>query len=152
MMTSTLLSSIAAVAIAVWIGSIVFQSFVVAPTIFKRLPPESAGVVLRALFPRFFRLGLLCGLVALGALLLGHVAGWRPSNMTLMVLLAAMTGSQLYALRLVPRINDARDAGPAAEGRFKRLHGLSVGLTVAVLLGGILVLGALSSAPMTGPV
>ena len=67
-MTSTLLSSIAAVAIAVWIGSIVFQSFVVAPTIFKRLPPESAGVVLRALFPRFFRLGLLCGLVALGAL------------------------------------------------------------------------------------
>lgn len=152
-MIATVLSAIAAVALAVWIGSIVFQSFVVAPTIFKRLPPESAGVVLRALFPRFFRLGLLCGLSALGALLvLGSITDWSRTSIPLLLMLAAMTGSQLYALRLVPRINEARDAGSAAEGRFKRLHGLSVGLTVAVLLGGVLALGALSAAPSAVPV
>jgi len=35
-------------------GVILFQSFIVASSIFKVLPEENAGLLLRNLFPKFF--------------------------------------------------------------------------------------------------
>ena len=36
-------------------GVILFQSFVVASSIFKVLPEDNAGILLRNLFPKFFQ-------------------------------------------------------------------------------------------------
>lgn len=143
---SHLLTSIFVCSIAFWTGSIVFQSFVVAPVVFQNLAQRQAGRVLRGLFPRFFVLGLICGLAALLAVSgQGVLIGWSNVDLTVIGTLLAMMAAQIYALALVPRINAARDAGAQARKQFKRLHSISVVLTLAVLLAGIFLLTRLSS-------
>jgi len=44
-----------------------------------------------------------------------------------------LAGLAAGSLALVPRINAARDAGPAGAARFRRLHGLSVAINLAML-------------------
>ena len=56
-------------ALAAWIGAILFFSFGVAPIIFKVLAPEQAAKFVRALFPRYYAWGATCGAIALPAFL-----------------------------------------------------------------------------------
>ena len=130
------------VAAAIWVGAIVFQSFFVAPVLFRQVSGADASRVLRALFPRFYWLGLGCGAAMLaGVLAAGQVgggAGW------LLPAAVAMLLAEALSLWLVPRINAARDAGKAGAGRFRTLHALSFALTLAVLLLGIAILVALA--------
>ena len=44
-------------------GSMLFFAFVVAPTVFRALPGEHAGPLLRALFPRYYLWGLVAALL-----------------------------------------------------------------------------------------
>ena len=53
-------------------GVILFQSFIVASSIFKVLPEENAGLLLRNLFPKFF---LFLAALALVGLAIGLVNG-----------------------------------------------------------------------------
>ena len=46
------------------IGVILFQTIVVAPTVFKSLGAELASPFLRAIFPRLFLFVALCGFVS----------------------------------------------------------------------------------------
>jgi hypothetical protein len=133
------------VAAAIWVGAIVFQSFFVAPVLFRQVAGADASRFLRALFPRFYWLGLGCGAAMLaGTAAVGSAgradgpAGW------LLPATVAMLLAEAVSLWLVPRINAARDAGAAGAGRFRALHGLSVALTLAVLLLGIAILVALA--------
>ena len=50
------------------IGVIILQTMVFAPTIFTTIEPAPAGKLLRALFPKFFRLLMLLGVGTLVAL------------------------------------------------------------------------------------
>lgn len=134
-------------ALIVWLGEIVFFSFVVAPAIFRTLPTADAGRAVGAVFPLYYRLGYVCG----GALLLttlflmgGAVSRtWWGVNA---VLAALMLGATLYAgvviqpraSELRPQIHDAT-APPTAKEEFDRLHRLAVQLNGAVLLCGIVV-------------
>ena len=62
-------------ALAVWIGSIVFFTAVVAPTVFKVLQSDDAARLQRALFPRYYLTGILCtavSIVCVGWLLADH--------------------------------------------------------------------------------
>jgi len=52
-------------ALSVWIGSIVFFSAVVAPTVFKTLDSDAAAKLQRAIFPRYYMLGLLCAMIGI---------------------------------------------------------------------------------------
>ncbi len=138
-------ASIAAIATAIWIGAIVFQSFVVAPTVFASLDGDAARRFLRAVFPRFYVLGMLCGGTIAAALLpLGFAAGWTPYVLLLLAAAAAMLLAVVVSFVLVPRINAARDAGASGEATFNRLHRLSVLLTVGILILGIATLAALT--------
>jgi uncharacterized membrane protein len=135
-------------AAAVWIGAIVFQSFIVAPLVFRRLEPDPAQTFLRAIFPRFFRLGVACGslmLAGLAAAVMADSSAGVPS--WLFAAAAAMTAAAAWGLALIPGINAARDAGSAGAARFRRLHGLSVVLTLLNLALGISVLVALTGGP-----
>lgn len=137
-LTLLLLSSV-----GILIGSIVFLSFVLAPLIFRTLEAEAASSLLRALFPRYYRLGLLCCATGLGTAVLLATSYPSAAAAGCAVLLAGMTISTGYSLQLVPRINAARDSGK--DRVFERLHLRSVVLNGANL---VLAIGALVLATM----
>lgn len=135
----------------VWVGAIVFQSAVVAPAVFVDLDEASARSFLRTLFPRFFRLGLICGALMLASLLgFVAVAGWSSTGVLLASTTLVMIILEAISLALVPHINAARDAGEAGQATFERLHRTSVLLTVAILLLGISVLAIVAARAAAG--
>ena len=130
--------AIALTAIGIQVGAIVFQSGFVAPVVFAELDESAASRFLRSLFPRFFRLGIVCGALGLVALVAAGLAGGFHAPLPLLVAIAAATTAlDAAALALVPAINDARDRGAAGAARFRFLHRLSVLATVIVLILGI---------------
>ncbi len=148
MSLSWLALSIAAVGTAVWVGAIVFQSAIVAPSVFSALQPSDASKFLRRLFPSFFRLGIVCGgIMTLGFAFLSFARGYQ---LWPFVVSAAMTGMAIVSLAMVPHINAARDAGDAGAAMFERLHRLSVLLTVVILLAGLVVLAHVSRLAAAG--
>jgi hypothetical protein len=123
-------------------GVIVCLSFLVAPLVFKTLDGPSASRFLRALFPRYYRALLALSVLATALAIAGIPAGRWPASLWLL----AAAGS----LMLIPAINSARDAGPAGEARFRRLHGLSVGLNLVMLLACGWIVAAISRLPAPG--
>jgi hypothetical protein len=132
---------IAGLAIAVTFGGMTFFSSVMAPLIFTKLPAETAGAFIRAVFPWYYLTLGATTLVALLALLPG-IAG---STIWEAVLTAGVLVGFLYSRQvLMPRINEARDAELAGEQdaarRFQRLHRASVAVNAIQWLGALLVL------------
>ena len=149
-------------ALGLWVGAVVFFSFVTAPSLFAALPRDMAGRATAAIFPRYYLLGWTCGVVAGGALL-GQILRRGSLDGRLLagvLLLSAMLGSSFYAGRVIlPRAAAARAAmaglaRPAPElatwqARFDRLHHQSVALNGVVLLSGILALAIAALPPRT---
>ncbi len=147
----TFAATLMTIAAGTWTGAIVFQSAVVAPAVFVDLDEAAARSFLRTLFPRFFRLGLVCGALMLAALLgLGVAAGWTATTIVLAAMTSVMIVLEAISLALVPHINAARDAGQAGEARFTRLHRTSVLLTVVILLLGIAFLAIVAARAAAG--
>jgi hypothetical protein len=139
------------IALAAWVGSVLFVSFGVAPIIFRVLEPEAAGRFVRALFPRYYAWGSIAGAVALPAsvavpLCFPELRGPWVGVQALAIL--AGTLIMLYAGNsLTPAINAARDEGPAGRSQFERLHRRSVRLNTVVLLLGLGLLVAFAARP-----
>jgi len=55
------------VSIGVWLGMVVSFTHLIVPVIRATMHPEAAVELLRNLFPRYYTLGLLCGLTGLAA-------------------------------------------------------------------------------------
>ena len=108
------------------IGVIILQTMVFAPTIFTTIEPAPAGKLLRALFPKFFRLLMLLGVGTLVALWFDDDAS--PAQYVMAGLTVTLA---LICAALVPATNRATDEG--AKGRFKALHTISVVLTLIIL-------------------
>jgi uncharacterized membrane protein len=132
-------------ALIVWVGEVVFFSFVVAPAMFRTFPTAEAGRAVGAVFPTYYRLGYVCGAVLLLTslfLLAGATAraAWSVTSTLAALMLAATLYAgvvvQPRAVELRPQIHDPA-APPAAKQEFDRLHRLAVQLNGAVLLGGI---------------
>ena len=131
------------VIIGALIGGIVFLSFVLAPTVFKALDAGAASRLLRALFPRYYLFALICCALALVpalTLAFNEASLAAVGCVALIITIAAVSG---YCLRLISRINAARDNGPSA--RFDALHRRSVILN-GVNLGSALCAFALATA------
>ncbi len=106
-------------------GFILFQSAIVAPTIFQTLPENQAGPFLRSLFPKLFKLcAILMGLNALIAIYFSDLVPVFGFIMGILLM--------IFCLLLVPKINNARDQ--RNESAFKRLHLTTVLSTLIVLL------------------
>lgn len=136
-------------ALIVWVGEVVFFSFVVAPGVFRTFPPPAveAGRVLNEVFPTYYKIGYACGFVLLvTSLMLLGTAQARLWSGVGTVLVAGMLTATLYAgvvilpraTQLRPQIHDP-GAPAGAKEEFDRLHRLAVTLNGAVLLGGIAV-------------
>lgn len=140
-------------ALAVWLGEVVFFSFVVAPQVFANLPVEQAGAVVGLIFPPYYLVGYLCGAALLGAALVlrnwSRPAGglWLASAAVAVLALAAC----LYAgLVVQPRASELRpqlhqpDAAAAVQAEFDDLHRLAVKLNGGVLLATLVLAGLLA--------
>lgn len=125
-----------------WLGGMVFFSALVAPVVFKVLPITEAGKLQAVLFPRYYLLGYICGVIGLiGAIYLCATrtprVWWAMAAVALLIAL----GLTVYAGAVVrPRVDAIRTVSeeanpdPARRAEFDRLHHLSVLLNGAVML------------------
>jgi uncharacterized membrane protein len=137
--------------LAAWIGSIIFFSFIVAPTVFKTLKPDDAASLIRRIFSKYYLLGILCSaasLVSLSLMLFDRSFAKWPAILSLL-LVAAMGATDLWLRQgVMPHMNSLRDRRAALESsaqppdptldlEWQSLHRLSVQLNVTVLLCGL---------------
>ena len=90
--------------ISFWVGSIFFFSFFAAPSIFKILPRETAGNVVSDIFPKYYLVAYVCGLVAvISSILLIYIGNHKITGLhgikTLGILI--MLGLALYAGQVI---------------------------------------------------
>lgn len=141
-------------ALALWVGSIFFFSFITTPTVFGTLPREVASAFLSALFPRYYVVGYYAGGILLITTLIEAlmVRQWPILRFIFIVL---MLGSTLYAgLVIRPQVHNTKvemksmsEESPGyseLETKFKRQHRLSVYLNLVVLISGLFLLGILA--------
>ena len=127
--------------LAIWVGSIAFFSFGVAPIIFNVLPPDHAAKFVRTLFPRYYAWGVYATGIALPALIMTPLA--NPTlrgpgiGIRAMLILASLLIFLYCGNSLTPAINAARDAGEPEKAKFDRLHKRSVYLNTVVLVIGL---------------
>jgi len=140
------------ISLVIWIGSIVFFSFVVAPTVFSVLPAQAnAGVIVSRSLGALHRIGLACGVIFLAATFLGPFGQARLLRGLVGLMLLCTAFSQF---RITPQMEQIRIAvgGPiqalpkqdAGRATFDRLHQTSVILEGITLLAGIGAVVALS--------
>ena len=137
-------------ALALWVGSMTFFSFLATPTIFKVLPRDEAGTVVTAMFPKYYWLGIICGVIALAtSLMVGALTRWSVLLIVRSILLGLMIVGVSYSfLVLEPKIHAVKAQITSFESlspldplriQFGRLHGRSFGINAAVLLLGVIV-------------
>lgn len=124
-------------ATAALFGAMLFFSFVVAPLVFVKLDGATAGRFIRELFPWYYAVIVVLGLLAALAL--------AVTDAISAVVMGAIFLSGLYTRQILMRqINAHRDRMAAGDARagvvFNRLHTLSVIINAVQLLA---VLGVL---------
>lgn len=122
----TLLNVVALLALAFWLGSLVFFGAVLAPTAFSVLPPlfadralgvHAAGAVVGTAISRLHYCGLICGIVFLVATFFLI----RLQTLKLLIVQAALVGAMLLLtlfsqFSIIPRMDTARaSAGGVVE-------------------------------------
>ena len=107
-------------------GVIIFQSSVVASSIFTVLPEENAGILLRNLFPKFFLFLIGLSFISVISFYIANL-NFFPFGLIGITGLLAMSACYL----IIPKTNKARDE--KNDSLFKKLHTLSVALTMLVL-------------------
>jgi len=139
--------------IVCWLGAIIFFSAFVAPVVFTQLPIAEAGKVVSVIFPRYYVLGYVAGIIAVALAVYFAIArgarGWWSGAALLLAVALALT---LYAgLVIRPRVDALRSVSeeqnpdPARKAEFDRLHRLSV-----ILNGDVLILDLLALASTAG--
>lgn len=142
------------IALAVWVGALVFFAFAVARTAFNTLAPVQAGAIVRGTLLDLHRLGMVAGGVyfLLTLALLGLQRDTHPARAIELALIVAMLSLTAYSqFSIIPSMEhdrlslggDVTTASPDAPARrhFERLHGLSEKLEGAVLIEGLVLLG-----------
>jgi uncharacterized membrane protein len=130
-----------------WIGSIIFFSFFAAPVIFKTLEREKAGEVVGIIFPRYYLIGYISGVIALVILLITSQSFTDIKLILILIMLScSVFAGQIVgpkARNLKPMIKSEEDSEKLEElkAQFGKLHSLSVKLNGAVLLLGLVLLG-----------
>lgn len=108
-------------------GIILFQSAIVAPSVFKTLNADQASPFLRSVFPKLFRL-----VAILGALVLIATLIFDTNSFYKYFIFSATLILPLICAAIVPATNAARDSGN--DKTFRIYHTISVLLTILVLL------------------
>ena len=110
-------------------GVILFQTAIIAPSVFKVLSSNNTGPFLRKVFPKLFMFVAVLSMV-------GLILSLISSNTLGLIIFFGSLLSMLICYFIVPVTNRARDEGN--DIAFKRLHNVSVVLTMIVLLSNLL--------------
>tara|TARA_B100000900_G_C20601334_1_gene725758 strand:- start:6712 stop:7092 length:381 start_codon:yes stop_codon:yes gene_type:complete len=109
------------------VGIVLLQTSIIAPTLFKKLDLKEFGIVIRALWPKFFIfLSILGGLTIISLYFDGE-----PSIIQFSIAIAT-TLFALICYLIIPATNRATDEGN--DKLFNILHKISVYLTVLILI------------------
>ena len=108
-------------------GIILFQTSVIAPSVFKYLDQNQIRDLLRAIFPKFFSYILLLASLSLVVGILDNV---KFDIQTIIASLTVVLSILCYII--IPSTNEAKDKNN--QKRFKFLHNLSVISTVIIFL------------------
>ena len=154
---STSLRVLEFLSLSVWLGSVVFLSFAVAPGAFAVLGSrEQAGMVVGMALGRLHWIGIVCGLVFLVAHALGTKSLPSITDLAVLAVVLMLTLTVVSQFAVTPRIAhlraemkaqfgsvDATPPGNALRVEFNRFHQYSVWLESGVLLAGVLALALL---------
>jgi len=109
------------------VGIVLLQTSIIAPTLFKKLDLKEFGIVIRALWPKFFIfLSILGGLTIISLYFDGETSIIQFS------IAIATTLFALICYLIIPATNRATDEGN--DKLFNILHKISVYLTVLILI------------------
>jgi uncharacterized membrane protein len=151
--------------VVVWVGSLIFFAFVLAPVAFHVLPsPHEAGTVVGATLRVLNKLGHACGLIfVLASIALWRRVGSRQRRLLRaeMLLVLMMIAATMYVQAgIIPAMERDRiaaggdvDAAPPdnpARLDFERLHPLSEKVEGAALLIGLGVVVMMGFEDLTG--
>jgi putative copper export protein len=150
---TTVLRILRLIAIAAWVGGLIFFGFV-AKAAFTALPDaHQAGAVVRSSLISLHHLGIVAGLVyfCITLALLATQGDSHPARAAELALIVAMLALTVYSqFSILPRMEADRLAlggdvatsspGDPAHLHFDRLHRLSVRIEGAILLEGLLLL------------
>ena len=108
-------------------GIILFQTSVIAPSVFKYLDQNQIRDLLRAIFPKFF---LYILLLASLSLVVGILDNVKFDIQTVIASLTVILSILCYII--IPSTNEAKDKNN--QKKFKFLHNLSVISTIIILI------------------
>ena len=108
-------------------GVIIFQVSAIASTVFKVLKPEESSVLLRSIFPKFFKIIIILSTAFLCVNFLNEeYPNTKLVNGVLSLILA------IICLAIIPATNKSRDDGNQSMFRF--LHSVSVVSTLIIFI------------------
>ena len=134
--------------IIIWIGSVIFFSFVATPSIFKTFDRKVAGDIVGAIFPKYFMLTEAAIFVALATLIFaGLKTGMTGAiKVGLVLLVSALLVASLSGFYVGPKAREVKMESRAATDEtkiaelkksFGKLHGISMALNIFNLLIGL---------------
>jgi uncharacterized membrane protein len=131
-------------AIACWVGGATLFTFVLTPTIFKSFNRDMAGGIVGALFPGYFKWGLVCGVVALATVFLSSPVKHKTIAAVIIAVMIAITSAQAFVIE--PKAAALKKEIPSFETtpkddplriKFGKLHSVSAVSNLVVIVGGI---------------
>ncbi len=134
-------------AVACWIGGASLFTFVLTPTIFKSYDRDMAGEIVGALFPGYFQWGLFCGIIALAAVLMSSTL--KRKNIAAFIIAVMLVLSSIQAFVIEPKATAIKKQIPSFETtakddphrlQFRKWHGISAGMNLAIIGGGIVLI------------
>lgn len=137
-------------AIACWVGGATLFTFVLTPIIFKTQNRDMAGEIVGVLFPGYFKWGLVCGAIALATMAISSTAKHKSIAIVIIVAMLAITSVQAFVIepkaaalkKEIPSFVTTPKDDPRRV-QFKKLHGVSAGSNLTVIVGGIALIALL---------
>ena len=137
-------------AVACWVGGASLFTFILTPTLFKSFDRDVAGGIVGALFPGYFKWGLVCGVVALATVCMSSAVKHKTVAAIIIAVMIAITAAQAFVIE--PRAAALKKEIPSFETtppdnplrvQFKRLHAVSAVGNLAVIGGGFVLIALL---------
>ena len=139
--------------IVVWLGMLIFFTFLAAPSIFKTLPKETAGTVVGSIFPKYWITGYIASVLATATLIAISWAqmawpGWRLPILIAMTVISFYSGLRVgkKARAIKALIKEGSDDKEALRHDFKKVHAVSAILNITVIILGLILVFLTSAA------
>ena len=134
--------------LAIWVGAIVFFSFIASPHVYAVWPPQQAIRAMAPMAGSYLKLGWVCGLLALGSsFFLRPIEGiYLTTRIVLVALMFFMSlylsfgpGAQVLRVQEVLETSGESDVPKDALAGFDEFRGTASQLNGALLLLGLVV-------------